>query len=115
MTSQTEPVNFTKILAEAIETFMSSVPADPSGGERDWSSVDMSKALLVDLTKNGCVQLSEDQDIPHITHDIATHALELLKEGAESFTAGADGMWEAVKQAGFRKVGPLFNPTDPKK
>jgi len=115
VTSQTDPINFIEIVAESIETFMGSVPGDPAKGERDWSSEAMSKALLADLTKNGCVKLSEDQEMPHITHDIATEAFELVKEGAEPFTAGAGGMWEAMRQAGFRKVGPLVNEAEAEK
>ncbi len=99
--------NFIDILAEAIEAFMISVPGDPSIEEREWSSEDMAKSLLPWLSKNGCVKLSEDQEMPNITHDIAALAFELVKEGAEPFTAGAGGMWEAIKQAGFQKCEPL--------
>lgn len=102
-----QTANFIDILAEAIETFMVSVPGDPSIGERDWSSEDMAKSLLPWLSKNGCVKLSEDQEMPNVTHDIAALALELVKAGAEPFIAGAGGMWEAIQQAGFQKVEPL--------
>jgi len=104
MVRQTESGSVIDSLAEAIESFMSSVPGNPSEGERDWSSEDMAKALLPNLANIGCVKLSEDQEMPHITHEIAELASELVKAGADVFTAGAGGMWEAIQRAGFRKV-----------
>ena len=108
MVDQPESVDLSQIIAEGIEEFMTSVPGDPSGGERDWSSEDMANVLLALLTKNGCVRLSENQEMPHITEDIAKLSLKLLKEGGDTFTAGAGGMWEAVRQVGFRRVEPLI-------
>lgn len=110
MVREIESVSFLDILAEAIETFMASVPGDPSVEEREWSSENMAKSLLPILAKNGCVKLSENQEMPHVTHNTATLALEMLKEGAEGFTAGAGGMWVATQRAGFRKVKPLVEP-----
>ncbi len=34
-----------KELSEVIESFMANVPANPDGGERDWSSTDMAQAI----------------------------------------------------------------------
>ncbi len=107
MADQLERVDLSQITAEGIEAFMASVPGDPSQGERDWRSDEMANVLLAILSKNGCVRLSEDQEMPHITEDIGKHSLELVKEGAEPFTAGAGGMWEAVQQTGFRRVESL--------
>ena len=107
MVDQPQSVDLSQIIAEGIEDFMASVPGNPSGGERDWSSQDMANVLLALLAKNGGVRLSEDHEMPHITEDIAKLALELVKEGAGVFTAGADGMWEAIKKEGFRRVEPL--------
>ena len=100
MADQPERVDLSQIAAEGIEGFMASVPGDPSQGEREWRSDDMANVLLALLAKNGCVRLNEDQEMPHITKDIAKLSLELVKEGA-------GGMWEAVQQAGFRRVKPL--------
>ena len=107
MVDQPERVDLSQITAEGIEGFMASVPSNPSGGERDWSSQDMANVLLALLDKNGCVRLSENQEMPHITEDIANLSLEMLKEGSELFTAGAGGMWESIKQEGFRRVESL--------
>ena len=78
------------VLSEGIEEFMASVPGDPSQCERDWRSDDMAKALLNLLAENGCVRLSEDQEMPHITEGLAKLSLELVKGDAEPFTAIAD-------------------------
>ena len=107
MVDQPERVALSQILAEGIEGFMSLVPGNPSEGERDWSSEDMANFLLPLLDENSCVRLSENQEMPHVTEDIAKLALEIVKEGAEIFTAGAGGMWEAIKKEGFRRVEPL--------
>lgn len=98
------------LTAEGIEAFMVSVPGDPLEGEREWSSQEMAKSLLAHLALNGLVRLSENQEMPHVTEDIAKLALGLIKEGADMFSAGAGGMWEAVKQDGFRRVDPLLPP-----
>jgi len=93
-----------ELLTEFISAFMETVPSNPEGGEREWSSGDMASYLLGRLDDAGCVRVILEQEMPHITEEIAADAAKLVAEGADLFTAGAGGMWIAVQQNGFRKV-----------
>lgn len=95
------------ILSEAIEAFMASVPDNPQGGERDWSSVDMAAHLLKYLDTGGYVLLSVEQEMPTMTEEITKIALALIANGADVYTAGAGAMWEALQQYFKKELVPV--------
>lgn len=98
-----------ELLEEAISAFMETVPGNPAEGERDWSSSDMASHIIERLDNAGCVRVAPEQEMPHVTKELAGLALELVREGADVFTAGAGAMWTAIQQNGFKKVVSIKN------
>ena len=93
-----------EFLAEVISAFMETVPGDPAEAEREWCSSDMASYILDRLDDAGCAKVAAEQEMPHVTQELAGLALELVGEGADLFTAGAGAMWTAIQQNGFQKV-----------